>query len=296
MTSDNPQIFRDLTVCIPAYNEAGAIEATLRQLRENFPDAQILVVDDGSSDGTGDIARGVEGVDVIAHVSNRGYGASVKTAIRHADRQAVAWYDSDGQHRPQDLAAVATPVLSGEKDAVVGARGEGSDVRVGRVPGKMLLKVVAQLIARQRIPDLNSGLRCFRKEVIDRYLHLLPDGFSASTTSTLLMIKRGYRFDYVPIVTDRRIGKSTVKHSDGLATLHLMTRLMVLFDAFRFFLALSIIQILPGLIYGVILAIDKGLGFPTFAAMLVISGVLTFLIGLVCDQIAAMRQERFEHG
>ena len=296
MTSDNPQIFRDLTVCIPAYNEAGAIEATLRQLRENFPDAQILVVDDGSSDGTGDIARGVEGVDVIAHVSNRGYGASVKTAIRHADRQAVAWYDSDGQHRPEDLIAVATPVLTGEKDAVVGARGEGSDVRVGRVPGKLLLKVVAQLIARQRIPDLNSGLRCFRKEVIDRYLHLLPDGFSASTTSTLLMIKRGYRFDYVPIVTDRRIGKSTVKLSDGLATLHLMTRLMVLFDAFRFFLALSIIQILPGLIYGVILAIDKGLGFPTFAAMLVISGVLTFLIGLVCDQIAAMRQERFEHG
>jgi glycosyltransferase involved in cell wall biosynthesis len=296
MTSDNPQIFKDLTVCIPAYNEAGAIEATCRQLRANFPEAQILVVDDGSADGTGDIARGVEGVDVIAHVSNRGYGASIKTAIRHADRQAVAWYDSDGQHRPEDLAAVAMPVLTGEKDAVVGARGEGSDVRVGRVPGKMLLKFVAQLIARQRIPDLNSGLRCFRREVILRYLHLLPDGFSASTTSTLLMIKRGYRFDYVPIVTERRIGKSTVKISDGLATLHLMTRLMVLFDAFRFFLALSMAQILPGLIYGVILAIDKGLGFPTFAAMLVISGVLTFLIGLVCDQIAAMRQERFEHG
>ena len=296
MTSDIDQTFRDLTVCIPAYNEAGAIEATCRQLRANFPEAQVLVVDDGSTDGTGDIARGVEGVDVITHVSNRGYGASIKTAVRHADRQAVAWYDSDGQHRPEDLIAVATPVLTGEKDAVVGARGEGSDVRVGRVPGKLLLKVVAQLIARQRIPDLNSGLRCFRKEVIDRYLHLLPDGFSASTTSTLLMIKRGYRLDYVPIVTDRRIGKSTVKISDGLATLHLMTRLMVLFDAFRFFTALSLVQILPGLIYGVILAIDKGLGFPTFAAMLVISGVLTFLIGLVCDQIAAMRQERFEHG
>ena len=151
-------------------------------------------------------------------------------------------------------------------------------------------------IARQRIPDLNSGLRCFRREVIERYLHLLPDGFSASTTSTLLMIKRGYRLDYVPIVTERRVGTSTVKISDGLATLHLMTRLMVLFDAFRFFTALSALQILPGLIYGLILAIDKGMGFPTFAAMLVISGVLTFLIGLVCDQIAAMRQERFEHG
>jgi len=160
----------------------------------------------------------------------------------------------------------------------------------------MLLKFVAQLIARQRIPDLNSGLRCFRREVIERYLHLLPDGFSASTTSTLLMIKRGYRLDYVPIVTERRVGTSTVKISDGLATLHLMTRLMVLFDAFRFFTALSALQILPGLIYGLILAIDKGMGFPTFAAMLVISGVLTFLIGLVCDQIAAMRQERFEHG
>ena len=295
MTESN-QSFRDLTVCVPAYNEAGAIEATLQQLRERFSEAQILVVDDGSTDGTGDIARGIEGVDVIAHVSNRGYGASVKTAIRHADRQAVAWYDSDGQHRPEDLAAVAGPVLAGEKDAVVGARGEGSDVRVGRVPGKFLLKIVAQLVARQRIADLNSGLRCFRREVITRYLHLLPDGFSASTTSTLLMIKRGYRLDYVPIVTERRVGKSTVRLGDGLATLHLMTRLMVLFDAFRFFTALSLIQILPGLTYGLILAFVKEDGFPTFAAMLVTSGVLTFLIGLVCDQIAAMRQERFEHG
>ncbi|MEI7835432.1 MAG: glycosyltransferase family 2 protein [Planctomycetota bacterium] len=284
----------ELTVCVPAYNEAGAIRATLEGLRARFPEAQIVVVDDASTDGTGEIARSVPGVEVITNTRNMGYGASIKTAMRQARGRALAWYDADGQHRPDDLAAVVAPVLAGEKDAVIGSRAKGSDVRLRRAPGKMVLKWVAQAVAREKIPDLNSGLRCFRRDVIMRYAHLLPDRFSASTTSTLVMIKRGYRLGHVDIVTGARVGKSTVRMRDGLAALHLITRLLVLFEAFRFFTALSLLQVVPGMAYGLYVAFTHRQGFPTLASMVVVSGVLTFLIGLVCDQIAAMRQERFE--
>ncbi|MCY2931828.1 MAG: glycosyltransferase family 2 protein [Planctomycetota bacterium] len=291
-TPETPAV--ELTVCIPAYNEAGAIRATLEALRGRFGQAQIIVVDDASTDETGAIARGVGGIEVITHTRNMGYGAAIKTAMRRARGEVVAWYDADGQHRPEDLAAVVAPVLAGEKDAVIGARVKGSDVRRGRVPGKMVLKHVAQAVAREKIRDLNSGLRCFRRDVILRYAHLLPDRFSASTTSTLVMIKRGYRLGYVDIVTSARVGTSTVRMSDGLAALHLITRLLVLFEAFRFFGVLSLLQIVPGLTYGLYVAFTHHQGFPTLASTVVTSGVLTFLIGLVCDQIAAMRQERFE--
>ena len=287
--------YGDLSICVPAYNEAGRIERTLRDLREHFPAAEVLVIDDCSTDETGAIASGVEGVRVLTHRRNSGYGASLKTAMRNATRKVVVWIDSDGQHRMEDLAAVVAPVLAGETDAVIGARTSGSDVRLERVAGKTLLKSVARLVAREPLPDLNSGLRCFRREIIIRYLHLLPDGFSASTTSTLLMIKRGYLLGYVDIVTQARVGTSTVRHvRDGLAALKLIVRILVLFHAFSFFSLLGAVQIIPGLIYGVTLAIIQGRGFPTLAAMVVISGVLTFLIGLVGDQITAMRQERFE--
>ncbi len=287
--------FEDVTVCIPAYNEADAIEPTLRELRAQFPQAEVIVVDDGSKDKTGQVAQGVPGVTVLTHSRNMGYGASIKTAVRHAHGKVVAWYDGDGQHRPRDLARVVRPVLSGQMDAVIGRRVRGSDVRPERVPGKFLLRIVAEAVARERIPDLNSGLRAFRREIIAQYLHLLPDGFSASTTSTLLMIKRGYRLGYKKIVTHQRVGSSTVRQlRDGLTTLHLITRILVLFEAFKFFTVLSALQVIPGMVYGLIITFRYGRGFPTFASTVVISGVLTFLIGLVCDQITALRQERFE--
>jgi len=288
--------YRGLSICIPAYNEAGAIGQALRDLRAQFPEAQIIVVDDGSRDATADEAGTVEGVTLIRHNSNRGYGASIKTAVRHATGRAVAWYDADGQHRPRDLARVVRPVLNGSKDAVIGRRVRGSTVRPERVPGKLVLRLVAELVARERIPDLNCGLRCFRRDVIARYLHLLPDGFSASTTSTLLMIKRGYRLGYARIVARPREGTSTVRQfRDGLGTLHLIVRLLVLFEAFKFFTLLSALQVIPGMAYGLFKVFTIRQGFPTFASTVVISGVLTFLMGLVCDQITALRQERFEH-
>jgi hypothetical protein len=190
---------------------------------------------------------------------------------------------------------VARPVLNGEKDIVIGVRDETSDKVLVRIPGKKLLKFIAQLVVQSPIPDLNSGLRCFKKSIIKQYLHLLPDGFSASTTSTLLMMKRRYRLGYESIITKERIGTSSVKIlRDGWSILQLIFRILILFEAFNFFTTLALIQIVTASIYGFYTAIVNKMGFPILAATIFISGILTFFMGLICDQIVSLRKERFE--
>jgi len=155
-----------LSVIIPAYNELDSIRRTVEELRSACPDAEIVVVDDGSDDGTGAEIRLVPGIKVLRHDRNCGYGAALKTGMRGASRKFIAWYDGDGQHRPEDLIAVASPVLSREKDVVIGVRGSDSASQIDRVVGKALLTVVARFLVGQPIPDLNSGLRCFPFELI----------------------------------------------------------------------------------------------------------------------------------
>ncbi|XPV77164.1 MAG: glycosyltransferase family 2 protein [Desulfovibrio sp.] len=284
-----------LTVCIPAFNEEQAIKSTLEELVQSFPGAEIIVVNDGSEDNTEAEARSVNGVRVLNNGRNMGYGASLKNAIRHSSRKVIAWYDADGQHRPEDLANVVAPVLEDEKDAVIGVRGADSDKVASRVPGKKILKFVAELVAQAPVPDLNSGLRCFRKNVVVKYLHLFPEGFSASSTTTLLMMKRGYRLGYVSIRTKQRVGKSSVKMlRDGWLTLQLILRILILFGALNFFIGCAAIQVIPALAYGITLAVSNGQGFPVLASTFFISGLLTFFMGIICDQVTSIRKERFE--
>ena len=285
----------ELSICVPAYNEEEGIAQALRGLKATFPKAEILVVNDGSTDRTEEVARSIEGITLISNERNRGYGASLKLAMRRAQAATVAWFDSDGQHHPDDLKKVVQPVLRGEKDVVIGTRREASGEHLKRKTGKWLLKAVAELIVRGRVPDLNSGMRCFRRDVIKKYLHLLPDGFSASSTSTLLMMKRGHRLGYQEITAHPRTGKSSVRAlRDGWRTLQVMVRMLVLFEAFGFFTLLSVAQIVPGLVYGVAIALRNRQGFPILASTIVISGLLTFFMGLLCDQVTALRKEKFE--
>lgn len=287
--------FFNLSICVPVFNEAAIIAQTIIELKTSFPGAEIIVVDDGSTDQSLSIMRQIQDIVVLSHARNIGYGGALKSAMRKASRRVIAWYDSDGQHTPEDLKNVVMPVLNDEKEAVIGVRSKDSDVRLDRLPGKVLLTIIAEMVVRETIPDLNSGLRCFRKDVIKKYLHLLPDGFSASTTSTLLMLKRGYRLGYVTITTNQRVGVSTVKmFRDGWRTITVILRILILFDAFNFFTGLASLQIVPGMIYGLFIAFTRKLGFPTLASTIVISGILTFFMGIICDQIVAMRKEKFE--
>jgi glycosyltransferase involved in cell wall biosynthesis len=285
----------DLTVVIPVYNEVAAIRQTVVELKSACPQIEIIVVNDGSDDGSEAELQSISGISVLSHSRNCGYGAALKTGMRSASRSYVAWYDGDGQHRPEDLLAVALPVITGEQDAVVGVRGQGSARQIDRVAGKALLTFVARFLVGQPIPDLNSGLRCFPVDLIRRYAHLLPNGFSASTTSTLCLVERGYRVGYVPIKARRREGQSKVRLiSDGLGTLRLIFRLVVLFNALKVFTLLGLSLVIPGLIYGVIVALEKGAGFPTLAGTAIIAGLLTIFIGVVADQVTELRKERFE--
>ena len=292
---DEGSTLADLCVIIPAYNEEKGIENTVRDLRDACPEVEIVVVDDGSTDGTAASVRRVGGIRVLTHARNRGYGAALKTGMRNTARPCVAWYDADGQHRPEDLIAVVMPILQNKKDVVIGVRGQDSAKQRDRAAGKFVLNWVARLVSGERIPDLNSGLRCFSREMITRYLHLLPDGFSASTTSTLMALKRGYRVGYVPIVVKTRVGTSSVRmFSDGMSTLQLIVRIVVLFEAFKVFTVLGAALFLPGLVYGLVIALQQGRGFPTLAGTAVISGMLTFFMGIIADQVVELRKERFE--
>jgi len=285
--------FQCLSICIAAFNEGPFILETIRELLQALPGAEIIVVNDGSTDDTAEVLGQVPEITVLTHGRNIGYGGALKSAMRIATRDIIVWCDADGQHRPADLIKVAAPIISGERDAVIGVRDAHSDRPLTRLPGKWLIRHIAEMVVGTRIPDLNSGLRAFRREVIARYHHLLPDGFSASTTSTLLLIKQEPRLGYVTITTRKRLGKSSVRIiRDGWRTLKLILHILILFEAFNFFMILALLQIIPAVVYGLYIALTVRHGLPILAATVIISGVLTFFMGILCDQIVAMRKEK----
>jgi len=285
-----------LTVLIPAYNEEAALAATLQGLRAEpaLRGARIIVIDDGSRDATARVAS-EQGATVLCNRTNRGYGAALKRGALAADTGLVAWFDADGQHRAADLAGMLERMAAEDADVVIGARTRASHAVRRRGPGKALLKLAAQVAAGAKIPDINCGLRLFRRVLLARYLHLLPDGFSASTTSTLVFLKRKYRVAFHPVQVRERTGTSTVKQlRDGLRTLHTILRTLVLFSALRAFGTLAALLVLLGLGYGVPVALLQGLGFPVLGELLVVLGVQVFCLGVICDQITALRMERLE--
>lgn len=288
-----------LSVLVPVFNEESGIGAALAALsaEPRLRGAQVIVIDDGSHDHSAEIAGSCPGVTLLRHERNRGYGAAIKTGLRAASGDFVAWYDADGQHRPQDLADMVCRIEDESLDAVLGARSRESYAVRERLLGKVVLKLVAQGIVGRTIPDVNCGLRVFRRDVLERYLHLLPDGFSASTTTTLLMLKRHYRVAFHAVLAPRRAGQSSVRQlRDGLSTLHLIARVVMLFNAFRAFSAIAAVIGVTGLVYGTVVALTHKLGFPVLAALMVIVALQIFLMGLIGDQISAMRIERLEDG
>ena len=285
----------DLTIIVPAFNEEEAIVETLQELKREFGDAEVLVIDDGSTDRTAENAARIPGIRVVRHDANRGYGASIRTGIRNARGTLVAWYDADGQHTPEGLRRVVQTLESEGLHAAVAARtADSAFVRSRKIP-RAILGLIVQMAAGRRIPDINCGLRVFRRSVIRRYAHLLPNGFSASITSTLLMLKRGYRMQFVPVSTRARVGRSSVRMiRDGLLSIQTSLRILVLFQAFQAFSILAALLFGTGTVYGLYVALTHGLGFPALAVVLVISGVIVFLIGLLTDQVVALRMERLE--
>jgi glycosyltransferase involved in cell wall biosynthesis len=286
---------RPVTIVIPAHNEEGAIGDVLRSLLAQLPPtvAEVILVNDGSSDRTQEIAEAA-GVRVIRQPSNRGYGAALKAGIRAATTDYVLTMDADGQHRQEDVAKLCAAV-SGDSpaDCVIGHRTKLVHSPLWRMPGKWFLTRLAQVLTRKQILDLNSGLRVMRRDVIVRYMHLCPSGFSFSTTSTFALASRGYRIDFLPIRVERRVGKSTVSVATGFQTILLVLRLASLFNPLRVFLPLSLFFMIGGSLWTIPYLLN-GQGITVAAMLAFLTGVTLFGLGLICDQVAQLRLERFE--
>lgn len=278
-----------LTVIVPAYNEEASIGLVLTELRGAEFVTSVIVVDDGSSDGTARVAR-EHGATVAAHPQNLGYGAALKTGVRHSTTPFVATMDADGQHTLEALRLVWAP--HNELDMVVGGR-SGRHSPAWRMPGKWWLNVLARHLSGRDIPDLNSGLRVYRRDVLTRYLHICPPSFSFTTTITLALLSRGWRVAYVPVRVNPRRGRSTVSVATGFSTMLLILRTVSLFNPLRVFVPAAAVAIGAGVVWGVPIAL-AGRGVSVGAMLAIVTGVTLFGLGLLCDQISQLRLERFE--
>ena len=289
---------KKISIILPAYNEVDAIGVVLDKLVPMATERgwEVIVVDDGSNDGTGK-AAGEHGAKVLTHQHNRGYGASLSTAVRATNADVVVFMDSDGQHNHNDIPHLLEHI--DQHDVVIGARTKDSYVDPYRRLGKKVLKCFSNYLAKEKIPDVNSGFRAFRRDVLLRYFHLMPEGFSFSTTSLIAMLKGGHQIKWIPIKTTRRIGTSTVKQlKHGPETMMLMLRLTVLFDPLRVFLPVSGILMLLAIIATAVNFIQDflneiyRLAVPATALFLGISAVIIFMLGLLTDQVSAIRREQ----
>ncbi|HEY9858162.1 MAG TPA: glycosyltransferase family 2 protein [Candidatus Obscuribacterales bacterium] len=231
------------SLILPVYNEEQHVAITLENLHQHFKDAgydyEIIVVDDGSTDRTGQILKALSEIRLIQHSQNRGYGAALKTGIRHAKYSLIVITDADGTYPNERILELVD--LAQQADMVVGARiGENVKYSNLRKIPKWFLLHFAQWITNCRIPDINSGMRVFHKEIAVRFLNILPNTFSFTTTITLAMLTNNYVVQYVPIDYYHRVGKSKIKPiRDTLRFLQLILRTGVYFAPLRIFLPVA---------------------------------------------------------
>jgi len=276
------------SVIIPAFHEAEAIAGVVAALRAVGPWHEIIVVDDGSGDGTGDRAAGA-GAIVARHPYNKGNGAAVKTGIRRATGEHVLVIDADGQHRPEDARRLVERL--GEYDLVVGARSSATQATSVRRLGNTALNGLASYLTDRAIPDLTSGFRAARREALREFLHLLPNGFSTPTTTTLAFIKAGYSVDFVPVEARQRHGKSKIKLArDGVKFFLILLKIVTIFSPLRVFVPVSAVTFALGFAYAAWTVWTQS-HVTNSSVLLIMLSVVIFLVGLVSEQISALRFE-----
>lgn len=277
-----------VTVVLPAFNEGANIGAVVAALKSGAPWHEVLVVDDGSVDGTGDAATAA-GARVVTHPYNKGNGAAVKTAIRSATSDWIVIVDADGQHRLADTLRVAGRL--GEFDLVVGARDPRTQATIGRRLGNAILNGLASYLTERHVPDLTSGMRGARRAHLLEFIHLIPNGFSTPTTTTLAFLKAGYNVAFEPISARERVGTSKIRFaSDGAKFLLILLKVITIYSPLRIFAPMSALAFTVGAAYGAwnFMYHDR---IPNGAVLALMSSVFILLIGLISEQISALRFE-----
>jgi glycosyltransferase involved in cell wall biosynthesis len=277
-----------VSIVIPAVNEAAAIGDLVARLVADAPWHEVIVVDDGSGDATGERAREA-GARVIRHPYNKGNGAAVKTGIRSATGDFVLILDGDGQHPPEDARRVVSRV--GEYDLVIGARDGRSQATLLRRAGNAALNRLASYLTGRPIADLTSGFRAARREHLHEFIHLLPNGFSTPTTTTLAFIKAGYNVAFEPIQAHARQGRSKIRLTrDGAKFFLILLKVITIFSPLRVFVPLSVASFLVGAVYGLWTVVTQS-KIPNGSVLLILFAVVVFLVGLVSEQISSLRFE-----
>lgn len=274
-----------VSVVIPAKNEALGLQALLLALRSTLPNAQVLVVDDGSTDDTASIAREA-GADVISHPYSKGNGAAIKSGARAAKGNVLVFMDADGQHKPSEIPKLLERLNSGY-DLVVGARGKAAQASWGRWLANSVYNRFAGLFVGQPVADLTSGFRAVRAEMFREFLHMLPNGFSYPTTSTMAFFRAGYSVGFVAVEVEARAAgrKSHIRLlRDGARFLLIIFRVGTLYSPLKLFLPISVLFFAGGVGYYIYTFATVG-RFTNGTGLLLITSVLVFLIGLVSEQI-----------
>jgi glycosyltransferase involved in cell wall biosynthesis len=278
----------EVSVVVPAYNEAAVIETVVSSLAAAGPWREIIVVDDGSRDDTSARASRA-GAVVIRHPYNKGNGAAVKSGIRRATGEYLLIVDGDGQHRPADARRITARL--GEFDLVIGARTVASQATTARRAGNGALNWLASYLTGREIPDLTSGFRAARTAYLREFIHLLPNGFSTPTTTTLAFIKAGYNVAFEPTEAQPRVGHSKIRlASDGAKFLLIILKIVTLFSPLRVFLPISAASFLVGAAYAA-WTIATQHHVTNSSVLLIMLAVVIFLVGLVSEQISALRFE-----
>ena len=277
------------SVIIPAFNEGLSVRQLVVDLQKVAGWHEILVIDDGSSDDTGEQAAAA-GARVIRHPYNKGNGAAVKTGIRQASGTFVLIVDADGQHQPGDTLRLVNPL--NEFELVVGARSMATQASSSRRLGNSLLNNLASYLTNRPIPDLTSGFRAARRDCLLEFLHLIPNGFSTPTTTTLAFLKAGYSVQFVPIEAAARQGTSKIRlGSDGAKFVLILLKLITIFSPLRIFVPVSLATFTLGAAYAVWTIVTQS-HVTNSSVLLILLSVIMFLIGLVSEQIASLRFER----
>jgi glycosyltransferase involved in cell wall biosynthesis len=281
-----------ISIVLPAKNESKNLPTFLPMLCLLYPDAEILLINDGSTDDTAAIARAA-GVTVIDHPYSMGNGAAIKTGVRHAKNEILVFMDADGQHDPGDIPALLAKLKDGY-DMVVGARNSGSHASLFRRVANKFYNKLASLMTGHKIEDLTSGFRAAKASKFRKFLYLLPNGFSYPTTSTMAFFRSGFPVAYIPIHAGKRSGKSHIRLlQDGLRFFIIILRIGVLFSPMRLFLPVSSTVFSLGAGYYGYTYFTEG-RFTNMSAVLFLSSLFIFLIGIVSEQISSLHYKNIE--
>jgi len=275
-----------LSIVIPAKNESAGLQKVLPKLLAMMDGAELVVVDDGSSDDTRDVAQSY-GVQVVSHPYSKGNGAAIKTGVRAATRDWVLCMDADSQHDPNNILSILEKAADGFH-MVVGARDKGSQASLFRGVGNGIYNMLASWVVGYPVLDLTSGFRLVEREKFVKYLDLLPNGFSYPTTITLAFFKAGFSVGYVPVTMPARIGKSHLSITkDGFRFFMILFKLATLHSPLKVFLPFSVLHLLVGVGYYSFTYISYG-RFTNMSLLLISLGFVIFLMGLLSEQITAL--------